>query len=201
MTLYRHRIAGPGSAGDTWNTRFHSNGAASLAAVHTAFQTFVTAVMTNALAAMWPNEFSITELTTDQLDGVTGKNVAQTKSAVSLVGTGTGATPSPRDCLLVSLRTAVPTKAGRGRMYWLAPDSTHTTPTGLLNSTDATSLSNAFGNALTTFKVTSQPVIAHIKRGSVPTFDSITQVWISTTFANQRRRTNKVLTSYASKVV
>lgn len=96
----------------------HSSGAASLAATHTAWQAFVSSFVSGSIGAMWPNDVTLTELATDQLDGVTGKNAAQTKSSVALAGTGAGGTGSPRVSLVVGLRTALPTRAGRGRMYW-----------------------------------------------------------------------------------
>jgi hypothetical protein len=158
----------------------------------------VSSFFSGAYAAMIPNDVTLTELATDQLDGVTGRNTAQTKSAVALVGTGAGATQSPRACLVVGLRTALPTRAGRGRMFWPAPDATHMTATGLLSGTDATSLANAFGTALTTFKTTAQPVVWHQK---TKTFDSVTYVTVGTILGTQRRRTNRVFNSYASKTV
>lgn len=200
MTFFRHTASGPGAAGDIWVTTMHSSGAGTLSATHTAWQTFVTSWMSGGYAAMLPNETTITDLRTDQLDSISGKNNAQTKSGVSLVGTGAGATQSPRDCLIVGLRTALPTRSGRGRMFWPAPDATHMTATGLLSGTDATTLSNAFGTALTTFKATAAPIMLHRKIHPL-TFDLVTYVTVGTVLGSQRRRTNKVAAVYASKTV
>jgi hypothetical protein len=138
MTFFRHTASGPGAAGDIWVTTMHSSGSGTVAATHTAWQTFVTSWMSGGYGAMIPNDTSITDLRTDQLDSISGKNNAQTKSGVSLVGTGAGATQSPRDALIVGLRTALPTRSGRGRMFWPAIDATHMTATGLVSGTDLT---------------------------------------------------------------
>jgi len=212
MTIYRHRVTGPGSAGDTWTTTLHSQGAASLATVHAAFQTLVTGFIGTTLGAMWPNETSATQVITDQLDANGLHNVGQLSSTITAVGTGTGGTLSPRTCLVIGLRTAVPTKAGRGRMFWPAPDVTHLTGAGQLQSADATTLSNAFAARLTTFKATSQPVVLHRGHdartvGGIPeplvpsTFDNITTVTIGIILGTQRRRTNRVTNAYAGASV
>jgi hypothetical protein len=147
---------------------------------------------------MIPNDVTITELVTDALDAATGKNTAQTKSAVALVGTGAGATTSPRDCVVVGLRTALPTRAGRGRMYWPAPDATHLTPTGMLIGGDASALAIAFGNAMTTLKTSTIPVVWH---QNTKTYDNVTYVTVGSIIGTQRRRTNRVFNAYATKTI
>jgi len=212
MTLYRHRVSGPGSAGDIWTTTMHSSGAASLATVHAAWTTFVNSFITSVLGPMWPNEVGATQTLTDQLDANGLHNVGQLTSSISGGGTGVGGTLSPRSCVVIGLRSSVPTKAGRGRMYWPAPDATHLLGTGNLASADAAALSTGFSTRLTTFKATSQPVILHRGHdarivGGVPeplvpsTFDNIVSVTVGVVLGTQRRRTNRVANSYASTSV
>lgn len=191
-----------------WTSTLHSNGSAALATVHAAWSALITGFISSTLGAMWPNEVSATSVQTDQLDGNGLHNVAQVSSTISAVGTGTGGTLSPRTALVIGLRTAVPTKAGRGRMFWPAPDVTHLLGTGNLNSTDAATLSAAFAARLITFKATSQPVILHRGHdarvvGGVPeplvpsTSDNITTVSIGVILGTQRRRTNRVQNAYS----
>jgi hypothetical protein len=119
----------------------HSSGAASLATVHAAWTTFVNSFITSVLGPLWPNEVGATQTVTDQLDANGLHNVGQLTSSISGAGTGTGATLSPRSCVVIGLRSSVPTKAGRGRMFWPAPDALSLLGTGNLNSTVAASLS------------------------------------------------------------
>lgn len=200
MTFFRHTASGPGAAGDIWVTTMNTTGSGTLAATHTAWSTFVSAVMAGGLAAILPNDTSITDLRTDQLDSITGKNNAQTKSGVALVGTGAGATLSPRDALVVGLRSALPTRMGRGRMFWPAPDASHLTSTGLIVGADATTLANAFGNAMTTLKATTLPIVLHRKIHPL-TYEVVTYVTIGTILGTQRRRSNKVTQSFATKTI
>lgn len=194
MTVYRSRIFGPGPAGDVWNTTLHTSSSQDLATVHTAVGTFIGAVFTE-IGPMWSTEQQITGYTTDALDPNTGKNTAQQSSALTMKGSGSGNALDQRACITFSLRTALPTRAGRGRMYWPGLDDTHLTTTGLWSSTDCQSLATAAASALGTLAGTAQPVIYH--RDS-RTFTAITQVEISQIVNTQRRRTNKVLPNYQS---
>lgn len=198
MPVFRHRVTGPGSAGDIWVSTLHSNSAGSLAAVHTAWTTLINTFITGTMGALWNTHQSATETITDQLDPVTGKNVAQASSAISLVGTGSGGSVSPRTCMVIGLRTALPTRAGRGRMYWPSPDDGHFQTSGVYASADVTTVANGFATALTTFKATATPVVFHRK---TLTFDTITNTSVGVIPGTQRRRTNKVAQSYATHTV
>jgi hypothetical protein len=211
MTIYRHRVTGPGSAGDMWTTTMHSQGAAALATVHAAWGSLVAGFIGSILGPMWPNEVSATSITTDQLDANGIHNVGQATSAVSHIGSGAGATLSPRTCVVLGLRTALPTRSGRGRMYWPAPDASHLTASGNLVSADASAIAAGFATRLTTFKTTSAPIILH--RGHdkdangnpitpVPsTFDPVTNTSVGVILGTQRRRTNRVLNAYSANPI
>jgi hypothetical protein len=210
MTIYRHRVSGPGSAGDMWTTTMHSQGAASLATVHAAWQTLVTGFIGSVLGAMWPNEVSANSVITDQLDANGLHNVGQLTSTISAVGTGVGGTLSPRTCVVIGLRTALPTRAGRGRMYWPGTDSTHLTGAGNLVSGDASAISSGFATRLTTFKATSFPIVLHRGQDAstdpplplIPsTWDNVTSTTVGIVLGTQRRRTNRVQNAYSQAAI
>lgn len=198
VTIFLHKMSGPGSAGDVWISTLHTSGAANLATAHGAWSTFVTAIFNNALKTRWPVPNQITNLSTVTLDPVTGKQTAVTSSGVALVGTAAGQALSPRDSIVLSLRTALPTKAGRGRMFLPGPDAGHLSTSGLLIGTDAAAIATAVGAAMTTFKATSQPVIYHTKTKTV---DNIITVMVGQVLGTQTRRTNRVFNAYSSATV
>lgn len=198
MTIYLHKMSGPGSAGDVWISTLHTSGAANLATAHGAWSTFVNAIYNNALKTRWAIPSQITNLATVSLDPVTGKQTAVTSSGVALVGTAAGQALSPRDSIVISLRTALPTKAGRGRMFLPGPDAGHLGTSGLLIGTDATAIATAVGAAMTTLKATSQPVVYHAKTKTV---DNIITVMVGQVLATQRRRTNRVFNAYSSATI
>ena len=63
---------------------------------------------------------------------------------------------------------------------------------------DATTLADAFGAALTTLKATTSPIVLH--RDNMA-FDIVTYVSVGVILGTQRRRTNKVANSYATKTI
>lgn len=198
MTIYKHTIGGTFTAGDIWNSTFHTSSVNNLATVHAAATTFVNNMCTGTLNAMWPTDVSVTSLITNALDPLTGKQTAQTSSTLAQTGTGAGGKPSPRDCLLFSLRTALPQKSGRGRMYLPSLDASHYTATGRLVQADVTTIANNIGPLLTTLGATAPMVIFHRK---VLGFDLVIQIKVPDLAATQRRRTNKDASFYASHAV
>lgn len=195
MTYYRHRVSGPGPAGDIWVTTLHTQGAADLTAAHNAVVTALSAFVDNHFTQYWSPQTAVKEFLTDQLDAVTGKNVAQTSTGVNFVGVGAGKTVSARDSLVISLKTNLPTRAGRGRMYWPSPCSDAYGANGEFLDAVCTELSGAFRNALAAIDGTVTPVIYH---RATKTSDNITSVKVGSIPGSQRRRTNKVTNNYST---
>lgn len=189
MTFYRHRAIGPGSAGDIWVTTMHSQSELGIDNVSNAWADFVTGFFTDTMQDLWSTTTGVHEAITDQLDPITGKNVAQITDVANVVGTGTGATVSPRTCVVVSLKTTLPTRAGRGRMFLPSPDSSHYATTGELTDATATAIASGFASKLTIFRGVATPVIYH---RSTKTGTPVERIRVSTTLGTQRRRTNKV---------
>jgi hypothetical protein len=194
MPIYRHRVTGPGSAGDVWVSTLHSEGIAPLADAHEAFRAFVNAALGGSLKTFWATTTGATRIITDQLDPISWKNAAQLDDLNTITGTGTGKAPSPRACLVVGLRTPLPTRAGRGRMFLPSPSSDHYATTGKFVDADMVTLASEFGGALATMRGVVTPVIAH---RSSHTTTPITRVTIGDIPGTQRRRTNKDAQNYA----
>lgn len=176
----------------------HSQSANTLASVHAAWTFLITSFCSGTMNALWNTHTSATTVITDQLDPLTFKNVGQLSSAITETGTGTGGTPSQRNCMVIGLRTLLPTKAGRGRMYWPSPDDGHYTTVGEFATADCTTVAAGFASALTGFRSTATPIIFHRRTGL---YDSITSVTVGTVPGTQRRRTNKVAQVYESASV
>lgn len=198
MPVFLHRMSGPGTAGDVWISTLHTSSAATLSAAHSAWTTFVSSIVSGALGIVWPVATSITNLQTVQLDPATGRQAAQTSSSVALAGTAVGAVLSPRDSIVLSLRSILPTKAGRGRMYLPGPASTFMSATGLLLGATCTNIANACGTAMTTLKATSQPVVYH---RATRTVDNVVDVRVGGVLGSQTRRTNRVFNAYSLKTI
>jgi hypothetical protein len=198
MTIYAHTLSGTFTAGDVWNTTMHTSSVNSLSSVHTAFTTAMNTFFSGTYNAMLPTDVSATQTMTNQLDPLTAKNVAQQVTAISQTGTGAGGKPSPRDCVLLSLRTNLPQKKGRGRMYLPSVDASHYTATGRLVQADMQTIATAFAGVLTTLAGTATTVIFH---KNILGFDVVVQVKVPDLAATQRRRTNKDAIVYKSATV
>jgi len=195
MTIYQHQVTGTFSAGDQWCTTMHTSSVNSLSSVHTAWTTAVNTFFSGTYNAMMPTDVSATQTLTNQLDPLTAKNVAQQTSAITQTGTGAGGKPSPRDCVLLSLRTALPQKKGRGRMFLPSVDASHYTTTGRLVQADMQTIATGFAAVLTTLAGTATPIIFH---KNILGFDVIIAVKVPDLAATQRRRTNKDAVVYMS---
>jgi hypothetical protein len=210
MTVYRHRLSGIGVNGELWVTTLHTESASSISDAGDAVGTFVTSIWTGALAARWSTGVSLASVTTDELDPDTGKNVAQYGVEWIYAGTATDKPMSPRDCLLVSLDTALPTRRGHGRMFWPAFTAASIDTDGSLTSAAATAAGVAFGTALTTLSATQQVVVYHravfapltipptIPRPVLvtPSTTAVNRLRIGDRQATQKRRTNKTPNTY-----
>lgn len=199
MTNFRHRIKGPGSAGDIWVCTIFSTSSASLAEAHAAWTTFCDSFFGSTMVGLWAKGTSANQLETDELDPTTGHNVAQQLGTVSYVGTNTGQQPDPRGSIVVGFRTALPTRAGRGRIYvpLCSTDGLDTDGTLLPATIDPISTQAADG--LRTMSGTTTPVIYHKVTAKNPTISTtpIIAVYVSQVVGSQRRRTNKVPPDYA----
>lgn len=198
MTFYRHLMAGPNPAGDVWNATLHTNSAQTLAAVHAQFVTSITTFWGAATEALFPSNEQVTTLTTTQLDPVTGRNVAQVSTAVSFKGTAGAISLPQRSAVVVGLRTALPTRAGRGRLYLPAVAPGATDAAGNLLTATATTIATNFA-AFCTGMTTIAPV--NIYHAATKTGTVVTSVTVSTVMGSQRRRTNKLLPNYQSHTV
>ena len=196
MTIFRHRVTGPGSAGDTWVCTLHSEGNVTLQQANLAWGNFVGGALQTTLADWWAPTTQVTSIITDQLDPVTWKNVAQIAEAYELVGTDAGKPPSPRSCLVVGFRTSLPTRSGRGRMYLPSPSANHYNAQGKFIQAEMDTIALDVANALTVMKAEVTPVIAH---RSTKTTTPITRVTVGDIPGTQRRRTNKDVQNYASR--
>jgi hypothetical protein len=176
----------------------HSAGIASLVDAHEAWRQFIIDSIGGTLKTMWTPATSCRDIITDQLDEFTWKNVAQLADLQTETGTSVGKAVSPRDCLVVGLRTPLPTRAGRGRMFLPSPSADHYTAEGEFITGELNTLCDEFAAALATMRGIVQPVIAH---RATRTTTPITRVTIGNIAGIQRRRTNKVTQIYSHQGV
>lgn len=119
MPLYRHVVNGH-FTGEVWSFTLHSNGSllnpAANAAWVGAFQAFW-----NATGQLYCSTVGVDELSTAELDQTTGKQRTRVAAGSTLAGSNAGPCLPFQVAPVVSLRSALATRAGRGRFYTPSP--------------------------------------------------------------------------------
>lgn len=124
----------------------------------------------------------------DELDSA-GRNVEQAVQTLALIGTDVNDSLPPNVSVAVSTRTALPTRAGRGRFY-LPPFGTDTVIAGLLDPTARGQVAAAAKAALDHINAgVGTAVIFHRNLG---TFTPIVAVDVGNVFDQQERRRDKI---------
>lgn len=194
-TLYKHVFQGKCAAGDVFNYEWHVDSVRSLAAAHSAAVVWNStlwdgATVGNGYKDHTTADVAMQQVTTTQLDVLTGKSLAQQITGQSIAGVMAGNALSADNSLLVSLRTALPQRTGRGRFYLPQPAVGNLTTTGrwaadIINDVIA-ALTAAWGAYNTGVD---RPVIYSTTFRVVR---PITSFNIPDLAATQRRRENKV---------
>lgn len=122
MALYQHRFLGHTAAGENWMFTWwadsaRSSASAAAAAVTWAQTLWAGAVDGNGLEDHLPTTVGLDSVSTVEINTATGTQISRLDTAISLDGVSASNT-LPSDCsAVVSLRTATPTRSGRGRFY------------------------------------------------------------------------------------
>jgi len=202
MAVYRCTAQGVTPQGELWVTglwveKVGGTTALAAAAWHTAFDLLWNGAATPAdsIKQLMHTTTTCGETVVNQLDVVFRHNIEQVRTAETLAGTSTAENLAPQTAAVVSLRTALPTRRGRGRMY-LPPftvDSEVTT--GEMDATTTGRVSLAAKGMLESLISSGYlPVIAH---RDIASTTNITACDVSNIYGTQRRRRNKLVATRA----
>lgn len=194
MAIYRVTIEGHMQTGEQWNTTWHVQAVTGLgSSVVTTAADAITEAWTGTsggagkLEDYYPASFGVDAVRVEELS-ITGHNVSQDVVTLSLVGVSTDELLPPNVAIALSLRTDVPTKAGRGRNFLPGPVVT-TVVNQLLATAAQTAIKNAWLRALNWMLDHAFPVgIFH--RDSV-TWDQVVSVDVGDIFDQMTTRRNQ----------
>lgn len=204
MPLYQHRFVGNVANGDQFVFSFWSFTAETSASVmNDAAVQWATDLWngpsgTDGYASMTTSSVVINRIGTGEIDVATGKQQRLADADVNLAGTATGNAFPADVAIVVSLRTELANRRGRGRFYLPQPAVSTGTAPGRLVAATQTALADALANAWAGFNVTASPVV--YSRTSRATED-ITSFNVGDMFDTQRRRENAVTEVRASRVM
>lgn|SRR2546425_155965 len=195
MTLYQHRFTGSLAAGDQFNYSWWANSTRSLASAQAAAVTW-NALLWNGVSVGQGlkdhvnNGVFMQTVTTVTVDQLTGKSLARVDTGQIIIGTA-AFTAMPADvALVVSLRTDLPQRSGRGRFYLPQPSTAESTAAGRVQTSFIGDLMAALTAAWAGYNTAvDRPVIyGRTSRG----IRNIVSFNIGDLFDTQRRRENKV---------
>ena len=198
MTVYRCTATGETPQGESWVTGLwveKTGGTTALAAAawHTAWDLLWNGAASPAdsIKQLLDGNCTTTETIVNQVDASFRHQVEQVRTAETLTGTSGAENLSPQTAAVVSLRTVVPTRRGRGRMY-LPPMTVDSELTlGIMDAITTSSIALAAKGMLESL-ITSgyTPVIAH---RDIASTTNITSCDVSNIYGTQRRRRNKLV--------
>lgn len=197
MALYRHHLIGT-YPGENWTFRVHSEGNISLAAAQSAWAAGITSFASVAYLGDLSASVAFIEITTAELDPLTGRQLSKASDPRSEVGTSVAAS-LPFQCTpVVSLRTADAGLGGRGRFYAPSP-AVDTQDGGTLTTTARGNLADsaeAMFNGLQAAGLS--PVIF-----GTTTFNQIPLISLDVgdVIDTQRRRRNKLIEARTSRLL
>jgi len=201
MAFYRAKAFGHLEGGEIFNFGVHFRATTGqAAAMATDFASAVTKMWngTNTpagnITALYPAAIGVDGVTVDELD-VNGKNFQQGRATLALVGTGTDEPLPPQNAVVVSLRTDLPTRAGRGRFFLPSPVVTTVVSQRLDSTAQDDILHGARAMLESMITDTWVPVIYH--RGANQA-DDVVSLDVGDVFDNQRRRRNKLVETRVS---
>lgn len=205
MSFYRLTARGHLPQGEQFAFSLHCQNvggtiAGAGAAWHTALGLLWNGVATPAdsIKQCVPTTIGVDASVADQLDPLTGKNDLQLVTTETLVGTNASDPMVNQDSVVVSMRSARATRAGRGRFY-LPPFGEDQTTAGLLLATPQGQVSVAAQKMVQSLNGAGY-IVGIFHRGTI-TQDAVVSVDVSSVVGTQRRRRDKVIGTRNSHTV
>lgn len=189
MAVFRHVMLGT-TPGEEWSCTLYTTGTGTLAAAQTGFNNAVSAFWTGELDSIVTADVSVTETSTASIDPLTGKQMSRLIDDVSLPGVATGEMLPFQCASSISWRTALATRAGRGRIY-LPPLAVSVLDTGRLSAAAVSTIVDAAGQLTDSLDGAGLALILFGRTTFTQT--PVTSLDVGNVIDTQRRRRNKLI--------
>jgi len=196
MPLYQHRFSGHTASNETFMYTWWANSIRSLADAHAAAIAWNLLLWNGASAGNGYKDHvtanvGMANVTTVQITQLTGLQTARLDSAQVIPGVAAGP-PFPADvALVVSLRTVLANRQGRGRFYLPQPAASQVTATGRVLADLITDLGSSLQAAWAAYNTGVDRPVVYSRTGR--TIENITSFNIGDLYDVQRRRENKLI--------
>lgn len=198
MPLYQHQYVGHTATGETWNFSWWADSTLGIEAEADAAVTWGSTFWLNGYDALTPASVGIDGVNVREITPATGLQIRLAERALELPGVAVGSA-LPADCaVVVSLRTDLANRRGRGRFYLPQPAVGTVTADGRITQTAVDAIIAVLGTAFTEYAALGNPVVYSRTNRQ---FTTITRMVVGDLFDTQRRRENKTLESRTSAVM
>ena len=200
MALYQNRFIGTLPEGDTFTFSWWTDSTQDLATVQAgnvqwAQDLWAGATDGEGLEDLLPSSCVLTTVRTGLITQETGQQQAVDEDTVNLPGVATGNSLPNDVALVVSLRTNLANRRGRGRFYLPSLVATTLTAAGRLDPTAQQNIVDSLANAWNGYTGVGDPVVySRTQR----TIEDVISFDVGDLFDTQRRRENKVSQSRIS---
>ena len=204
MALYLLRASGRWGTAETFNFGIHATSSAATAAVAGTWAQALTEAWSGAgtpagaLNAAYATTTEIEQATAALLTQTSGQQTARADVDVSLPGTSAEDSLPPQCAVVVSLRTEVANRTGRGRFYLPAP-AVNACTAGLINPAIQQNIVNAWTRAFAALDSGGITPVLFSRTTFVNT--TITSFNVGNVFDTQRRRRNQLVENRISGTV
>lgn len=195
MPLFQNQYVGQTTEGETWIFSWWGDSSDSIDAVHQSSIDWINTFWVGGYDAFVVPDVQVTAVNTREITVSDGGQVRLRESAVSLVGASTGATLGADVAIVVSLRTDLANRRGRGRFYLPQPADNTISIEGRVAASAVTGIISALTAAWNGSSATQTPVVysrTGRQTNEVVTFN------IGDLLDTQRRRENKLVESRTS---
>ena len=200
MALYQNRFIGTLPEGDTFTFSWWTDSTQDLATVQAGNVQWAQDLWAGAspgagLQDLLPSSCVLTTVRTGLITQETGQQQAVDEDTVNLPGVATGNSLPNDVALVVSLRTNLANRRGRGRFYLPSLVATTLTAAGRLDPTAQQNIVDSLANAWNGYTGVGDPVVySRTQR----TIEDVISFDVGDLFDTQRRRENKVSQSRIS---
>jgi hypothetical protein len=200
MALYQNRFIGTLPEGDTFTFSWWTDSTQNLATVQAGNVQWAQDLWAGAssgagLQDLLPSSCVLTTVRTGLITQETGQQQAVDEDTVNLPGVATGNSLPNDVALVVSLRTNLANRRGRGRFYLPSLVATTLTAAGRLDPTAQQNIVDSLANAWNGYTGVGDPVVySRTQR----TIEDVISFDVGDLFDTQRRRENKVSQSRIS---
>lgn len=198
MALYQLQYQGSTAAGETWNFSWWGSALETIDSMSTIAQDWISTFWTGGYDAFVTPDVTVDAVNVREIVAGTGGQVRLREAALSLAGVS--ASPAlPGDvAIVVSLRTDLANRRGRGRFYLPQPAENAVGDEGRIDGAAVTAILSALQSA---WNGTASSVDTVVYSRTNRTFENVVTYNIGDLFDTQRRRENKLLENRTSNVM